>query len=117
MQDIFYLRNLSIFALSPIGLVHFFCLGKGYIMKGKVKVGDVRLKEAKIEDVKLIHSLKYKAFLPLYMKYQDHETSPANEKIDKVEWQFKDTKTTYWLIKCSVSKNFLHSAIFCAESL
>lgn len=67
-------------------------------MKGKVKVGDVRLKEAKIEDAKLIHSLKYRAFLPLYMKYQDHETSPANEKIDKVEWQLKDTKTTYWLI-------------------
>lgn len=98
MQDIFYLRNLSIFALSPIGLVHFFCLGKGYIMKGKVKVGDVRLKEAKIEDAKLIHSLKYRTFLPLYMKYQDHETNPANEKIDKVEWQLKDPKTTYWLI-------------------
>lgn len=67
-------------------------------MKGKVKVGDIQLKEAKLEDAELIHALKYKAFLPLYMRYQDHETSPANEKIDKVKWQLNDPKTTYWLI-------------------
>lgn len=85
-------------ALNPLGLVHFLCTGKGYIMKGKAKIGDVKLRKAKIEDAKLIHELKYKAFLTLYLKYQDHETSPACEKIDKVMMQIQQENSTYWLV-------------------
>ena len=38
---------------------------------------DVTLILATEEDAQLLHKLKYEAFLPLYEKYHDDETSPA----------------------------------------
>lgn len=51
------------------------------------------------EDAGLIHQMKYEAFLPLYEKYHDDETSPVNEKIDKVISQLTHPNSEYYLIQ------------------
>ncbi|MBQ6995380.1 MAG: hypothetical protein IJN64_12965 [Lachnospiraceae bacterium] len=57
---------------------------------------DVTLRLATQEDAKLIHQMKYEAFLPLYEKYQDDETSPAKEGIEKVIRQLQEERTDYY---------------------
>ena len=44
---------------------------------------EIRLIPAFPEDADLFYSLMREAFLPLYLRYQDHETSPANEPLEK----------------------------------
>ena len=59
---------------------------------------EVTLRLANLKDAELIHQMKYEAFLPLYEKYHDDETSPVREKIDKVIWQLKSEYTDYYII-------------------
>ena len=42
---------------------------------------DVKLILATEDDAELIHQMKYEAFLPIYEKYYDEETSPVKEKL------------------------------------
>lgn len=60
---------------------------------------EVNLVLATAEDAELIHQMKYQAFLPLYEKYHDEETSPVNEKIEKVIWQLTHEGAEYYLIQ------------------
>ncbi|MBQ3163690.1 MAG: hypothetical protein IJC02_04005 [Lachnospiraceae bacterium] len=57
---------------------------------------DVTLRLATQKDAELIHQMKYEAFLPLYEKYQDDETSPAKEGIEKVIRQLQEERTDYY---------------------
>ncbi len=59
---------------------------------------DVTLVLATEEDAQLLHELKYEAFLPLYEKYHDEETSPVKEKVDKVIWQIRNEHSRYYII-------------------
>ena len=61
---------------------------------------DINLVLAKSDDAELIHQMKYEAFLPLYEKYQDDETSPAKEGVEKVIRQLQEEITDYYLIQC-----------------
>ena len=60
---------------------------------------EVELMLATVDDAELIHNMKYKAFLPLYEKYHDDETTPVNEKIDKVIYQLTHANSQYYLIQ------------------
>lgn len=53
---------------------------------------------AKLGDEKLIHSMKYSSFLPLYNQYKDDKTSPVKESIDKVVAQLNNDSTDYYII-------------------
>ncbi len=64
----------------------------------KAKRDEVELILAKEEDAEIIHNMKYKAFMPLYKKYNDHDTSPAMEPIDKTIWLLRDINTDYYMI-------------------
>lgn len=68
--------------------------------KGGVMRKDVTLRLATQKNAELIHQMKYEAFLPLYEKYRDDETSPAKEGIEKVIRQLKNDRTDYYLIMC-----------------
>lgn len=46
---------------------------------------NVRLIKAEPEQAGLLHRLQCEAFMPLYERYRDDETSPAKESIDKVK--------------------------------
>ena len=60
---------------------------------------EVKLILATVDDAELIHQMQYEAFLPLYEKYHDDETSPVKEKIDKVIYKLTHTNSEYYLIQ------------------
>lgn len=59
---------------------------------------EINLILATRDDAELIHKMKYEAFLPLYEKYHDDETSPAKEDVEKVIRQLQEDTTDYYLI-------------------
>ena len=60
---------------------------------------EVELVPATPDDAESIHQMKYEAFLPLYEKYHDDETSPVKENIEKVIWQLTHPGAEYYLIQ------------------
>ena len=52
-----------------------------------------------LEDAELLWKMQVKAFQGLYAKYQDTETSPAVEKIDKIIMRLKQPFTYYYFIE------------------
>lgn len=60
---------------------------------------EVELILATVDDAELIHEMKYKAFMPLYEKYHDDETTPVNEKIDNVIYKLTHSNSQYYLIR------------------
>ena len=47
----------------------------------------------------MIHEMQVKAFMPLLEKYQDYDTNPANESLEKIITKFNQSFTDYYLIK------------------
>lgn len=60
---------------------------------------EIELILATADDAELIQRMKYEAFLPLYEKYHDDETSPVKSSIDKVIHQLNDPNSQYYLIR------------------
>ena len=58
----------------------------------------VELLRANIGDAKELHAMQVKAFKELLEKYQDFNTSPANENVEKVEARLKQDFTFYYFI-------------------
>ena len=59
---------------------------------------EVELLRADIEDAKELHAMQVEAFKELLKKYQDFDTSPANENMEKVEARLKQDFTFYYFI-------------------
>ena len=59
---------------------------------------EVKLSRANIDNAKEIHAMQVEAFKELLEKYQDFDTSPANEKMEKVEARLKQDFTFYYFI-------------------
>jgi len=55
------------------------------------------LQKGELSDAEFIHDMKVKAFMPLLNKYQDFETSPANEPIERVITQLEQSFTDYYI--------------------
>lgn len=66
---------------------------------GGVMKEAVELVLATEKDAELLHQMKYEAFLPLYEKYHDDETSPVKEPIEKVIRCIQMENSDYYLIK------------------
>jgi GNAT superfamily N-acetyltransferase len=60
---------------------------------------DISLNKANLEDAEIIYDMKIKSFMPLLEKYKDFDTSPANEPIEKIIMQIKQSFTDYYIIK------------------
>lgn len=60
---------------------------------------EIVLVKANLEDAGILHEMQIKSFAPLLAKYQDFETSPANEAIDRIIFRMKQSFTEYYLIK------------------
>jgi GNAT superfamily N-acetyltransferase len=60
---------------------------------------DIILVKAKLNDAEFIHAMQIKAFRPLLERYQDLETNPANEPLEKVVARIKQSFTDYYIIK------------------
>ncbi|GMK47774.1 GNAT family N-acetyltransferase [Paenibacillus glycanilyticus] len=59
---------------------------------------EVSLCKADLKDAVNIHEMKVKAFMPLLEKYQDFETSPANETLERIITQINQSFTDYFII-------------------
>lgn len=60
---------------------------------------EISLFKSGVNEASVIHEMQIKAFMPLLNKYQDYETSPANESIGRTIDRFNQTFTDYYLIK------------------
>lgn len=60
---------------------------------------DIVLVKSTLNEAELLHRMQIIAFLPLLNKYQDYETSPANETIDRIIQRLNQSTTDYYLIK------------------
>ncbi|TCZ79325.1 N-acetyltransferase [Paenibacillus albiflavus] len=62
---------------------------------------DISLMRCGINEASIIHEMQVKAFLPLLDKYQDYETSPASEPVERIVDRINQVFTDYYLIKIS----------------
>lgn len=58
----------------------------------------INLVQATVEDAELLHKLQREAFMPLYEKYQDDETSPAKETLERITWKITEPNSEFYLI-------------------
>ena len=59
---------------------------------------EVTLLRANINDAKELHSMQVEAFQELLEKYQDFDTNPGNESVEKVEMRLKSDFTYFYFI-------------------
>jgi GNAT superfamily N-acetyltransferase len=52
-----------------------------------------------LKDAETIHVMQAKSFKPLLEKYQDFETSPANEPVEKIVTRINQPFTDYYVIE------------------
>jgi len=60
-----------------------------------------------IDDAEKLWKMQVKAFEDLYKKYQDTETSPATEKVEKIIMRLEQPFTYYYFL------NYRLSALIC----
>lgn len=60
----------------------------------------ISLMKAEYDDCPLIHSIQVKSFVGLLQKYNDYESNPAAESIDRIRQRFQQPFTDYYLICC-----------------
>ncbi len=59
---------------------------------------EVKLLRANIDNAEEIHDMQEEAFRELLEKYQDFDTNPGNENVEKVEARLKQNFTFYYFI-------------------
>ena len=59
---------------------------------------NIKLIRATIEDSKKLWKMQLESFQPLLDKYQDYDTNPASESIDKIIYRLKQEETYYYFI-------------------
>ena len=59
----------------------------------------ISLTKSELKDAENIHAMQIKSFIPLLEKYQDYETSPVNEPIEKIIDKINQPFTNYYIIK------------------
>lgn len=59
---------------------------------------EIELLRADIKDAEELHALQVKSFQKLFDEYQDFDTNPANEDVEKVEERLRQDKTYYYFI-------------------
>ena len=59
---------------------------------------DIKLVKITADEANDLWKMQVKAFLDLYEKYQDTETSPATEKVEKVIGRLRQSSTYFYKI-------------------
>ncbi len=59
----------------------------------------ISLRKATYEECPLLRSIQVKSFVGLLQKYNDFESSPAAESLDKIQQRFLQPYTDYYLIE------------------
>lgn len=64
----------------------------------------IELLRAGVDDAKELHAMQVESFQELFEKYQDYDTSPANESVEKIEARLKQNFTYYYFICIGMQK-------------
>lgn len=67
-------------------------------MMGREVDMEVKLVRADVSDAREIHNMQIEAFGKLLEKYQDYDTNPASESMEKVEMRLKQDVTYFYFI-------------------
>ena len=59
---------------------------------------NVKLVRVGIEEAEFLWKMQVESFMSLYEKYQDTDTSPATEKVEKVIWRLQQPSTYFYKI-------------------
>lgn len=59
---------------------------------------NISLKKANITDAELLHKMQIEAFMPLLQKYEDYDTSPANESVERILQRLEQPFTDYYFV-------------------
>lgn len=65
---------------------------------------EVKLLRANVDDAEELHAMQVRAFRELLEKYQDFDTSPASEGVEKVEGLLKQEFTYFYFICVGAQK-------------
>ena len=58
----------------------------------------IKLVRATVDDAKELHTMQIESFKELLEKYQDFDTNPANESVEKVKTRLKQEFTYFYFI-------------------
>ena len=58
----------------------------------------LQLVRCTVEDRELIRDMQKEAFAALLVKYQDHDTSPANETLERITWKLQQPDSYFYRI-------------------
>jgi RimJ/RimL family protein N-acetyltransferase len=58
----------------------------------------ISLKNAVYDDCALIDSMQVRSFISLLQMYEDYDSSPAAESLDRIQQRFEQSFTDYYLI-------------------
>ena len=59
----------------------------------------LQLVRCTVEDRELIRDMQKEAFAELLKKYQDHDTSPANESLERITWKLQQPDSYFYRIE------------------
>ncbi len=59
---------------------------------------DIQLVRVFVQDADQIWKMQVESFMPLYEKYQDTDTSPATETLEKTIWRLSQSNTYFYKI-------------------
>lgn len=62
---------------------------------------EITIFKSSLNEATIIHEMQIKTFMPFLNKYQDYETSPANESLERIMDRLNQSFTEYYLIKSS----------------
>ena len=62
---------------------------------------EVSLKEATVNDCEKIHQMQIIGFKALLDKYQDYETNPGAESLEKIKWRFQFPQGKHYFIEAN----------------
>ncbi len=65
---------------------------------------DEKLLRTNVNDAKELHEMQVKSFRELLERYQDFDTSPANEGVEKIEGRLKQDFTYFYFIYAGTQK-------------
>ena len=60
---------------------------------------EIRLIRASMEDAETIWKMQIESFAELLNRYQDFETNPGNEYLEKVIWRLEQSSTYFYFIQ------------------
>lgn len=59
---------------------------------------EIKLVKAGVKDAEKLWKMQVDSFMSLYEKYQDTDTSPATEQVEKVIWRLEQPNTYFYFI-------------------